>query len=413
MSDEGSVYLSLLAEDKHVIAYRPKFAALTDSAMSAILLQQMIHRWKKQQGEAFYKFKQACQHERYREGDSWCEELEWNAYEFDQALKVIGTKVTKGVKKQELLDTEPPTRNEGESDEDFLKRLETAVSRIVLYWTDSNRVTWYLLNEKLLGKFVGRIYLDKFYGLRYLKKSIASVTQKNRWLKRTLSSESPSDSSKEIDTNVSIAPPPQEPKRTTSEQNKVVGTIEPEKAADAKEKPATLISARAAAHEATEKALRMGGMSYSIIEKYANFLTGQMPEKDKYGKRNGEWFDNQINPGMSVPEIQAFGYYLRTLHSDLEPLRKSSTINDYAARFRRDKEHDRMVARYQPKPEQPAAPPAQPAQPAPEPAPDDDEPFNMTREEMAAEMERLEAALVAKLSANDNPRGGRNVAKTA
>lgn len=188
MSDNHAAFLNILAEDKFSISYRPRFAALTDSALSAILLQQVIHWWKVKDNTPFYKFRAPCSHSKYQENQSWCEELAWNKYEFDNALKVIATKITKGVKKQDILNTDIPKRAEGESDQDFAVRLAAALKCMVIYWTDSSRITWYQVNENLLGKFVGQIYLDKSYGLRYLEKPKVKLTQENQRVRFTSSS---------------------------------------------------------------------------------------------------------------------------------------------------------------------------------------------------------------------------------
>lgn len=197
---DETVYLELLAEDKRSIAYRPRFASLTNSALSAILLQQIIYWWKIKEKQPFFKFREPSNHNSYKPDDSWCEELCWNAYEFDTALKVIATKITKGVKKSDVLGGDVPIRKDDESDQDFYIRLEAALKRCVLYWTDSHRVTWYQVNEQILGKFVNRIYLDKFYGLRNLKYSILSDTRKNRKVKDTSVSETTPETTTEITT---------------------------------------------------------------------------------------------------------------------------------------------------------------------------------------------------------------------
>lgn len=181
--------LNTVAEDRQLVTYRPRIVALTDSVLASVLLSQMLYWWMKGGRKPFYKFRQHCKHKDYKPGDSWCEELEWNTTEFDNALRVIGTKIVKGMSKKDMLETDMPTRAEGEGDEDYCKRLETAVSRIVIYWTDSNRVTHYQVNENLLGKLLSAIYLDKSLGVRYLKKCIASVTQKNRRSQDTFSTE--------------------------------------------------------------------------------------------------------------------------------------------------------------------------------------------------------------------------------
>lgn len=179
------IYLELLAEDKDSIAYRPRFAAFTGSALAAILLQQTVYWWKKKAGKAFFKFRTPSNHKLYQVGDSWCEELEMNPYEFDTALKVIGTKIVKGMSKTDMLKTSMPIRNDGETDPEFYKRLKVGVSRCVIYWTDSSRVTWYLLNAQLLGNFVSRIYLDNCYSLKYLKSANIAITRQNAKIKDT------------------------------------------------------------------------------------------------------------------------------------------------------------------------------------------------------------------------------------
>ena len=101
--DEHTALLEMLKEDRQKITYRPTFARLTDNALTAILLQQIFYWWTISDGKAFFKFRAPCKHEQYKEGDSWCEELEWTPKEFDGALKVIGTKITKGVSKQSAI----------------------------------------------------------------------------------------------------------------------------------------------------------------------------------------------------------------------------------------------------------------------------------------------------------------------
>lgn len=178
------VSLDIIAEDKYAIAYRPKFTALCDSALAAILLQEMIYFWKQKEGKPFYKFKDACEHDLYREGDSWCETLGFNKHEFDTALKVIATKIKKDVSKKDVLATEYPVRKEGESDQDFYTRFTKALSACVIYWTDRNRLTWYQVNETLLCKFVDGIYISKNNGARYLKSCIVAFTSKKAWDER-------------------------------------------------------------------------------------------------------------------------------------------------------------------------------------------------------------------------------------
>lgn len=165
--------LQLIAEDRRTITYRPRFAAMVDSAMAAILLQQMVYWWELSNEQPFYKFRDTCKHKMYRKGDSWCEELEWSGAEFDGALKIIGTKIVKGVGKNEALAYKVPQRN-GMPDSEYYVEMKKAIAHCVVYWTDSNRITWYQVNSELLGNLILLNYLGNSTSLKYLRKSTKS-----------------------------------------------------------------------------------------------------------------------------------------------------------------------------------------------------------------------------------------------
>ncbi len=138
----GRLISRLMAEDKEMIAYRPKLNRITGSVLASVLLQQANHRFVNNDEQPFYKFRAPCKHALYHEGDSWTEELGFPGDEFDSALKRIGTKIVAGASKAEALKKTDPTG-------------------LVLYWTDSNRVTWYLVNVELLGNLAFPNYLEK------------------------------------------------------------------------------------------------------------------------------------------------------------------------------------------------------------------------------------------------------------
>jgi len=118
--------IKLLGDDHGLIAYRKSLVKVAGSITAAILLSRIIFWWVRQNRKPFYKFKAPPNkgNEKYREGDSWLEELSFTQCEFDGALKRIGKKSRKGSKLDE--------------------------SSIVWYWTDSNNVTWYRVNEQRL-----------------------------------------------------------------------------------------------------------------------------------------------------------------------------------------------------------------------------------------------------------------------
>lgn len=126
---KGQAIAQVQASDQsRSIPYRPEYNLITGRVTATILLQQINYWWYTMKRRPFYKFREPCEHEKYNDGDSWTEELGMTIYEFDGALKTIGAKVTKGCSKTKLSDT-----------------------NLVIYWTDSNRVTWYQLNESLFN----------------------------------------------------------------------------------------------------------------------------------------------------------------------------------------------------------------------------------------------------------------------
>jgi len=132
----GVDILQLIADDKSLITYRPKLNQITGSVVATIILQQCLFRWKQKGKQPFYKFTKPCAHNFYVEGDSWCEELGTTEKQFTNALKSIAFKRGKSnniIKKEDAL---------------------------ILYYTDSNRLTWYTINEELLGKLLLGIYLE-------------------------------------------------------------------------------------------------------------------------------------------------------------------------------------------------------------------------------------------------------------
>lgn len=144
MSNAQALYLTgrsiaiAQAEDrKRSIPYRPEYNAITDSVAASIFLQQVWYWWQKSGRQPFYKFLDACEDRAYRPGDSWAEELGFTASQVDTARSKIAVKITKGANKKQLREC-----------------------ALVIYWTDSNRMTWYELNEDLFFTLVGLAYTN-------------------------------------------------------------------------------------------------------------------------------------------------------------------------------------------------------------------------------------------------------------
>lgn len=349
-SSRDDLILSILAEDRQFILYRPRFAALTGDPLAAILLQQMIHFWKTCGREPFYKFRDACKHERYRAGDSWCEELEWPRYAFDKALKIIATKVVKGVSKDELLASDIPIREEQEGIASYCRRFESALRKVVIYWTDSSRVTWYQVNETLLGKFVGRIYLDKSEGRIYLINATLRDTWKVRRSDLPVKTESLTEITAEID---SISPQGERRKKTAPVKDPVTRFIDEDLNLDALEEepaaqttgedPQTPSSARPLSPGVEEPKTRAPNPWYDAVHEvwgYTAALNGMMGGMLQGKSKRKGWKDYNIDPPLEDPEtLKRWAAWYRWEKQDgdarmsmiAEPIKVQSSIGEWRA----------------------------------------------------------------------------------
>lgn len=127
----------MLAGEFRAISYRPELVEIAGSVTSAILLQQITYWASRSSWREFFKFRAPCQHDDYRTGDSWTEELAFSAHEFDSALRKIAVKVTKGRSKTAAME-----------------------NSLVVFWTDSSRKTYFLLNRQLLEERLEEVYSE-------------------------------------------------------------------------------------------------------------------------------------------------------------------------------------------------------------------------------------------------------------
>lgn len=141
------------------ISYRPLLVQVTGRVLSAILLQQILYWWESIGKRPFYKFNDKCSHELYKYGDSWQEELQFGPSEFKTALQTIATKITKGVSKNQIL-------SETQAIFDETGVMQNA-DKLVIYWTDSKRMTWYEVNEPLLTDALEKVRSLKLQGSDY------------------------------------------------------------------------------------------------------------------------------------------------------------------------------------------------------------------------------------------------------
>lgn len=124
--------LNILKEDSKIILYRPPIWKEIWIIPSMILMQMIYwygKKWKK-----FYKFIWPSSHELYNEWDSWSEELWISADVFSDNLKKIWFKLWKN------------------------KNLINKEDALIIYYTDSNRLTYYELQLKNIEKLLDKCY---------------------------------------------------------------------------------------------------------------------------------------------------------------------------------------------------------------------------------------------------------------
>lgn len=109
-----------------MIAYRPRLNTIIDSVVSTLILCQSMY-YAEHTSNPFYKFLAPCEHEKYKRGDSWMEELALSRYEVMAGLKRIAQKVSN--KTQQF-------------DPDVY----------MWYWTDMSRLTWFCVNWNAVNK---------------------------------------------------------------------------------------------------------------------------------------------------------------------------------------------------------------------------------------------------------------------
>jgi hypothetical protein len=72
------------------LKYYPELNGITGSINATLVLLQLEYWSEKCKGNQFYKFLDVCEHEKYRQGDSWVEELGFTKHEFRTAFAKIG-----------------------------------------------------------------------------------------------------------------------------------------------------------------------------------------------------------------------------------------------------------------------------------------------------------------------------------
>jgi len=139
--EQMATQLSAALDDDTRI-YHPQWNSFTGSTNATILLSQIQFRWQKKKRQPFYKFLIPCaKHAAYRPGDSWQEEISLGRAALTTARSELGRQIKVA---------------QGETADDVF-----AEGKLIAWYTDQSHLTWYYLNEQLLGE-----KLLETYGLK-------------------------------------------------------------------------------------------------------------------------------------------------------------------------------------------------------------------------------------------------------
>lgn len=114
-----------------IIAVTSDHLALTGDGNAALFLAQVLFWWRVNGRKPFYKFNSPCEHDRYRPGDSWLEELHLKRTMLCTARRRVAAKV-QYIHKQAVV------------------QAAFDAGALVVYGTDLTRTTYYHVNEALL-----------------------------------------------------------------------------------------------------------------------------------------------------------------------------------------------------------------------------------------------------------------------
>ena len=106
------------------------------------ILCQTLYWRERMNRRPFFKFIEPNSHNLYKEQDSWCEELYVSRYEFREALKLIGTKVRDSEEAVKLMNSK-----------------STDVDKIIITYTDSNNLTWHMVNMRAFEYHAHKAFL--------------------------------------------------------------------------------------------------------------------------------------------------------------------------------------------------------------------------------------------------------------
>jgi len=143
----------LLAISRRSIPYLPDLRPITGSVTATILMQQLDY-WFSQKPEGFYKFLSPCNHEQYKQGDSWEEEIGFSTDEFRTAFDRIGVRHT----------SKTSYKIAAESGKEFISGDKTQTEKFYASYHDRTKgLTYYFRNHHLVDLTLERLCRASFY----------------------------------------------------------------------------------------------------------------------------------------------------------------------------------------------------------------------------------------------------------
>ena len=118
--------------------YFKEFNKITGSVHCSLFLGQLIYWADKNDYKPFYKFRQPCQHELYKEGDSWAEELDFEIRMIDKCIKTL--------KELGILETKT-TIQRVTFYELKIEKLNDILSKNAIYENSENAILFYNTNN--------------------------------------------------------------------------------------------------------------------------------------------------------------------------------------------------------------------------------------------------------------------------
>ena len=84
--------LEIIANDNKTIPYRKELNQITGGVIQSIILSQVMYWYYQSGSKKYYKFIEPCEHNLYKKGNSWTEELGIKKDQFRDNIKKLKEK---------------------------------------------------------------------------------------------------------------------------------------------------------------------------------------------------------------------------------------------------------------------------------------------------------------------------------